>query len=569
MKTKHPKGLPFLFFTEMWERFGYYLILGIFVLYVIEPTGAKGGLGLPDKTADDIFGTYIALTYLTPFIGGFLADRVLGYIKSIYLGGILMAAGYIGMGVFKDLTLFYSSLALIIIGNGFFKPTISTLLGNLYSEEPYKANKDSGYNIFYMGINIGAFICNIIAAFMRNKFGWGEAFITAGVGMLIGMVIFTIGRKHYIHAAQMKPVQEGDTKLSEILIKVFLPAIIFGVIGWCYIPYNELINSGSLLEIFTSTSNIFGSNNTDAFIFACIPVIYFYASLYFKAKPEEKSSIGALLSVFMISMFFWAVFKQNGTALTRWANYYTDRSVPASMEKPLESIYMVDGKSYEDKEVPVYDDQFQSQKDKDGNTIKVQGKDVYFKNISPEKRAELEKNPEAKTYLYNTELFQSINPFWVIVLTPVVVGFWALLRRKGKEPLTPTKIVLGLFISGLSCLVMVLAVWAGDNGAIKVSPWWLVASYGVITVGELCLSPMGLSFVSKLSPARITALMMGGFFLANSVGNKLSGILASTWYNYDNKMNYFLVNFALLIFATLLGLSMLKRLNRIMKEKGH
>jgi len=230
---------------------------------------------------------------------------------------------------------------------------------------------------------------------------------------------------------------------------------------------------------------------------------------------------------------------------------------------------MVEGKSYEDKEVPVYDNQFQSQKDKDGKAIKETGKDIYFKNISPEQRAALERNPESKVYLYNTELFQSINPFWVIALTPVIVGFWALLRRKGKEPLTPTKIVLGLFISGLSCLVMVLAVMAGDNGAEKVSPLWLVAGYGVITIGELCLSPMGLSFVSKLSPARITALMMGGFFLANSVGNKLSGILASTWYSYDNKMNYFLVNFALLIFATLLGLSMLKRLNKIMREKGH
>lgn len=569
MKTKHPKGLPFLFFTEMWERFGYYLILGIFVLYVIEPAGLKGGLGLPDKTADDIFGTYIALTYLTPFIGGFLADRVLGYIKSIYLGGFLMAAGYIGMGVFKDLTLFYSSLALIIIGNGFFKPTISTLLGNLYSEEPYKANKDSGYNIFYMGINIGAFICNLIAAFMRNKYGWGEAFITAGVGMLIGMVIFTIGRKHYIHAAQMKPVQEGDTKLSEILMKVFLPAIIFGVIGWCYIPVEQISNLGNITEIFSSPANIFGSNNTDAFIFACIPVIYFYGSLYFKAKTNEKAAIGALLSVFMISMFFWAVFKQNGTALTRWANYYTDRSVSKSLEKPLEEIYMVERKSYEDKEVPVYNDQYQSQKDKDGKAIKTTGKDIYFNNISDLDRKALGGKGSNEVFLYNTELFQSINPFWVIALTPVIVGFWAFLRRRGKEPLTPTKIVLGLFISALSCLVMVLAVSAGENGAVKVSPWWLVASYGVITVGELCLSPMGLSFVSKLSPARLTALMMGGFFLANSVGNKLSGILASTWYSYENKSNYFMVNFGLLIFATVLGLLMLKRLNRIMKDSGH
>lgn len=553
---KHPKGLPFLFFTEMWERFGYYLILGIFVLYLIEPQGLHGGLGFPDKDADDIFGTFIALTYLTPFLGGFLADRVLGYIKSIYLGGVLMALGYIGVGVFKDLPLFYGSLALIIIGNGFFKPTISTLLGNLYSEEPYKANKDSGYNIFYMGINIGALICNIIAAFMRNKFGWGEAFITAGVGMLLGLVIFTIGRKHYIHAAQMKPKQEGDTKLSEILMKVFVPAIIAGVIGW-FVP-----------TIILGT-NVFGSTNTDAFIFACVPVIYFYVSLYFKSNKLEKPAIGALLSIFLISMFFWAVFKQNGTALTRWANYYTDRSVSESIEKPLASLYLVEEKKYENKDTPVFDAQFRSQKDKDGKTLKESGKDIYFRNISPEKKAELEKSPDKSIFIYNTELFQSINPFWVIALTPIVVGFWALLRKRGKEPLTPTKIVLGLFISGLSCLVMVAAVFAGNNGAEKVSALWLVASYGVITIGELCLSPMGLSFVSKLSPARLTALMMGGFFLANSVGNKLSGILASTWYNYENKANYFLVNFALLIFATLLGLSMLKKLNKIMRESGH
>ncbi|QIG89474.1 peptide MFS transporter [Chryseobacterium sp. POL2] len=552
MKSKHPKGLPYLFFTEMWERFGYYLILGIFVLYLIEPQGMGGGLGITDKNADDIFGTYIALTYLTPFIGGFLADRVLGYIKSIYLGGILMAAGYIGLGLFKEMSLFYASLALIIVGNGFFKPTISTLLGNLYSEEPYKANKDSGYNIFYMGINIGAFICNIIAAFMRNKFGWGEAFITAGVGMLLGLVIFSIGLKHYKHAAEMKPVQEGDTKLSQILLKVFVPAIIAGAIGW-FIP-----------------GNLIGSDSTDAFIFACIPVIYFYVSLYFKSKPEEKPSIGALLSIFLISMFFWAVFKQNGTALTRWANYYTDRSVPAAAEKPLEKIYMVEGIDYADSKepIPVYDDQFRAKKE-NGEPVKAIGKNVYFNNISPEQKSEIEAKPDSKIFLYNTELFQSINPFWVIVLTPIIVGAWMFLRKRGKEPSTPSKIVLGLFISALSCLVMVWAVQAGDNGSMKVSPWWLVASYGVITVGELCLSPMGLSFVSKLSPARITALMMGGFFLANSVGNKLSGILASTWYSYENKANYFLVNFALLIFATLLGLSMLKRLNKIMKEKGH
>jgi amino acid/peptide transporter len=548
MKNKHPKGLPYLFFTEMWERFGYYLILGIFVLYMIDAD--KGGLAFEDKHADDIFGTFIALTYLTPFLGGFLADRLLGYIKAIYIGGTLMGLGYIGLGLFKDVSMFYVSMGLIIIGNGFFKPSISTLLGNLYSDDKYKANKDAGYNIFYMGINIGGFVCNIIAAYMRNKYGWGEAFVTAGVGMFIGLIIFSLGRKHVVHANVMKPVQEGDATIGSILVKVFLPAVIAGVIGWI-IP-----------------GNIFGSDSTDAFIFACVPVVIFYISIYVSANAEDKRSIGALLAIFAVSMMFWAVFKQNGTALTRWANYYTDRSVPAVLEKPLESIYLVDTKDYGTKEVAVHDHQFQTVKGEDGKPKKEQGKDIYFKNISKEQRAELEANPDKKVYLYNTELFQSINPFWVIVLTPVVVGFFMMLRRKDKEPSTPTKIVLGLFISALSCLVMVGAVYIGDNGASKVSPLWLFAAYGIITIGELCLSPMGLSLVSKLSPPRITALMMGGFFLSTSIGNKLSGVLASMWYSYEDKANFFWVNFALLLIATLLGVAILKPLNKAMKEKG-
>ena len=548
MKNKHPKGLPYLFFTEMWERFGYYLILGIFVLYMIDAD--KGGLAFEDKHADDIFGTFIALTYLTPFLGGFLADRLLGYIKAIYIGGTLMGLGYIGLGLFKDVSMFYVSMGLIIIGNGFFKPSISTLLGNLYSDDKYKANKDAGYNIFYMGINIGGFVCNIIAAYMRNKYGWGEAFVTAGVGMFIGLIIFSLGRKHVVHANVMKPVQEGDATIGSILVKVFLPAVIAGVIGWI-IP-----------------GNIFGSDSTDAFIFACVPVVIFYISIYVSANAEDKRSIGALLAIFAVSMMFWAVFKQNGTALTRWANYYTDRSVPAVLEKPLESIYLVDTKDYGTKEVAVHDHQFQTVKGEDGKPKKEQGKDIYFKNISKEQRAELEANPDKKVYLYNTELFQSINPFWVIVLTPVVVGFFMMLRRKDKEPSTPTKIVLGLFISALSCLVMVGAVYIGNNGASKVSPLWLFAAYGIITIGELCLSPMGLSLVSKLSPPRITALMMGGFFLSTSIGNKLSGVLASMWYSYEDKANFFWVNFALLLIATLLGVAILKPLNKAMKEKG-
>ncbi|MGB6094284.1 MAG: oligopeptide:H+ symporter, partial [Moheibacter sp.] len=200
MKKRHPKGLYFLFFTEMWERFGYYLMLGIFVLYMIDVD--RGGMGFLDKNADDIFGTFIALTYLTPFLGGFLADRILGYVKSVYIGGTLMGLGYLTLAL-PGLASFYVALGLIIVGNGLFKPNISTLLGNLYSTEEYKEMKDSGYNIFYMGINIGAFVCNIIAAFMRNKFGWEAAFATAGIGMFVGLIVFSFGLKHFKQANEI------------------------------------------------------------------------------------------------------------------------------------------------------------------------------------------------------------------------------------------------------------------------------------------------------------------------------------------------------------------------------
>lgn len=540
---KHPAALPYLFFTEMWERFGYYLMLGIFVLYMIDVD--KGGMAFGDRNADDIFGTFIALTYLTPFLGGFIADRILGYVKSVYIGGTLMGAGYIALAI-PGMTSFYVALALIILGNGMFKPNISTLLGNLYSEEKYKPYKDSGYSIFYMGINIGAFICNIIAAFMRNKFDWGAAFMTAGIGMFLGLVVFSFGLKHYKQANIIKPKQAGDMSLSRVLLIVFVPAILSGAIGW-FIP-----------------GNILGSDSTDAFIFACIPVIIFYVSLYFKANTSEKRPIAALLAIFAVSIMFWAVFKQNGTALTRWAKFYTDRSVSESLEKPLNKLYLAEEIKYEEKEVTVYDEQFSVVKDESGNTVKELGRDIYFRNALPHTLPA----EGQSAYIINTELFQSVNPFWIIILTPIVVGLFLMLGRRNREPSTPSKIALGLFISALSCLVMVAAAYIGSNGAVKVSPLWLVACYGVITVGELCLSPMGLSLVSKLSPPRITALMMGGFFLSTAIGNKLSGVLASMWYDYEHKANFFWTNFVLLMIATVLALSILKWLNKIVKENG-
>ena len=541
-QSKHPSALPFLFLTEMWERFGYYLMIGIFQLYLMDPV-SSGGMAMERKDAADIYGTFIALVFLTPFLGGLLADRVFGYRRSIFLGGTLMGLGYMGLAL-PGMTAFYTSLGLIIFGNGFFKPNISTLLGNLYNEARFLAQKDSGYNIFYMGINVGACICNVFAAYMRNRYGWGYAFATAGVGMFIGLTVFYFGLKHYKHADVMKPVQKEDMSLARIFTIVLLPAIIAGIAGWS-IP-----------------GNLCGSDSTDAFIFATLPVIGFFVSLYFRASQEDRKPIVGLLSIFAVSIIFWAVFKQNGTALTTWAQYYTDRELPAAVVPLAETLYQVEKPINAIDTVVAYDDDFKVIK-VDGKEQMTLGKPVYYKNM----QAELLPPEGEPAYILNTELFQSVNPLWVVLLTPLVVAFFAFLRRRNLEPSTASKIGWGLFVSALSTLVMVWAVSICQNGEIKASAWWLIASYGVVTIGELMLSPMGLSLVSKVSPARLTALMMGGWFLSTSIGNKLSGILASLWDTYEDKSDFFLVNFGLLMAATTIMFVMLRWLNRIIPEK--
>lgn len=550
MWKNHPKALPYLFLSEMWERFGYYLMIGIFTLYLKD---VEAGFAMTEKEASDLYGTFIALVFLTPFVGGLVADRYLGYRKSIVIGGLMMGVGYFMMGI-HSLPMLYTAMTLVIVGNGFFKPNISTLLGNFYSKEEYLDKKDEGYNIFYMGINVGAFICNFFGAALQILLGWQYAFMAAGIGMFVGVIVFLLGTKHYVGYDHKKGTQEGDMSFLRIVLFILLPSVIFGVIGW-------------FLKGITSDANpdsyIFGSDSTDAFVFACIPIIFFYGSLYVKAKVEDKRPIGALLSIFAVVILFWAVFKLNGSALTTWADRYTDREVTGTTEKVFSTLVQSKEITYEKASTELYDAKFRLQKE-NGEVIKVEDYPIYFRNVSKEKLP-----PEgSKISVWATNLSQSINPGWVIILTPLVVAFFTFLRSRKKEPSTPTKIAFGLLISALSVLIMVAAVHIGNNGAEKVSVWWLVANYGVITIGELFLSPMGLSVVSKLSPKNITALMMGGWFLSTSIGNKLSGVLASLWDTYDDKANFFWVNFALLMFATMIMFALVKNLNKVMKEKG-
>lgn len=512
------------------------------MLYMTKPTD-EGGWGWDNATGADIFGTFIALVYLTPFMGGLLADLKLGYRFSITLGGILMGIGYILLGVHEKWA-FYTALAVMIFGNGFFKPNISTLLGNLYNDPRFKAKKDLGYNIFYMGINAGALICNFVAAYMRNKYGWQGAFTAAGVGMFVGVITFWMGNKYYKHVDVRKEPSPEDKPMLMRFVKVLGVAVTFGILGW--------IIPGSIM----------GSDSTDAFFLACVPVIYFYYTVYKSVSEEEKPNLKTMFTIFFIVILFWAVFKQNGTALTTYAEYYTDREMPKELLSTTKTLYLNDSVVAKSKMRDQYDEQFRRIRDEKGEVIKCDDYPAYFKNLDTEKYPP----PGGKLFLINTELFQSINPFFVVVLTPILIFFFSILRKRGKEPTTATKIAYGLLISALSCLVMVVAIPMTANGMEKASGWWLVACYGVVTIGELLLSPMGLSMVSKLSPVRLTALMMGGWSLATSLGNKLSGVLAKNWDKFDDKANYFWLNFGLLMFAAIILFFLLKNLNKVFKQ---
>jgi POT family proton-dependent oligopeptide transporter len=566
-KGRHPKALYVLFFTEMWERFGYYLMVGILFLYLIDDK--TGGKGLSEQAGASIVGSFIALVYLTPFIGGLIADRYLGYIKSIFLGGGLMAAGYLTLALPGD-TAMYIALALVIIGNGFFKPNISTVLGNIYNRDELRPLKDNAYNIFYMGVNIGAFVCNFVAAYLRNTYGWGYAFAAAGIGLIIGLITLASSLKHVREGDVKKPVQAEDMPMSKIFSYVFLPAIVAAAIGW-FIP----------LKFFGTT--IMGTQANDAFIFACLPIIAFYISLWVKAKGQDKKGIGALLFIFVIAIAFWTIYNQNSTGLTLWAEKHTDREASPTTAKITGALFPLQEVSDSPRMVTKVNEYFVEQKDNSpivrmegdygitqkGNKIdtasklvKVMGPDPYFNNVPKEQW------PNGSIKLTNTELFQSINPLFIVLLTLFFVPFFDYLRKRQKEPTTASKFAIAMIISGLSALVMVFAIMSVPSiYTHKASPIWLWLTYFVFTISEIFLSPIGLSFVSKLAPSRLTALMMGGWFLSTSIGGKIAGVMTGFWDDFTDKKMFFLILVIAAFIGGILIYARIKTLNAIVKEK--
>lgn len=536
----HPRGLYVLFFTEMWERFGYYLMVGILYLY-LHDTVANGGRGMDVSMAADITGSYLALVYLTPFIGGLVADRYLGYRVSIFLGGSLMALGYFLMSIPNSGSILYLALSCVIIGNGFFKPNISTLLGNLYNTEALKSKKDVAYNIFYMGINIGAFICNFVAAYLRIKYTWGYAFAAAGFGMVLCLIIFASGQKFVKSVDVIKPPHKEDMPFSKIVYSVFLPAIAAGIIGW-FIP-----------------GNLMGSDSNDAFIFACVPIIIFYFSVWYRCSGFDRKRIGTLFTLFGVAIIFWNIYNQNATSLTIWADSYTNREAPAFSEGILSKFGFLNTITNEKKDVPVLDYHFHAQVDAKGEVVTEKGVDPYLHNLPKDQWPGEGQNLK----LISTEIYQSINPFWIIVLTPIIVGFFGFMQARGKEISTPSKFAWGTIIAGLSALVMVIAAISTNIYEHKVSSSWIFASYGVFTISELFMSPVGLSLVSKVAPRRFTALMMGGWFITTSLGGKIAGIMTGFWDHFDNKALFFGINAVAALVAGVLLFPLAKKLNEV------
>jgi len=632
-KKGHPQGLYPLFFTEMWERLAFYLMLGILVLYTTDTE--RGGLGLPLGQSVEIYGTYMAFVYFTPFLGGMIADRFIGFRRSVFLGGVLMAAGFFLLGV-RSITTLYAGLTLLCLGNGLFKPNISAMVGNLY--EPGDPRRDAGFNIFYMGINIGAAASALLSAPLRNLFSFNMAFIAAGVGLLIGVTILMVNWKKLERADKRSEPDPEDITFGQVMLRIIAPAAVCGALGYI------------VGERLTFVQETIGSI-TFAFLVGMLPIMGYFLTLWIKAKPEEKPGFGALIPVFIAGGTFFMILHLSGGLMTIYAEHDTDRNVPALAIGPYSQQampgYFHNAEAAtprpDERTLVVTEPQVEamfgarriSQSAADQVTARagvslaapdagqVQGGWGFLVcEVFPDAMVEVQtvtdahgvpvttvKVPETAdplrsgvflidvggqqvpallvseaTYesvyaqasderlgpgeflgLVNAEMITALfNPVFVVLLTPVVVWVFGRLAARGRPVTTARKIFIGMILTTIALLIMVWSARVGGNGAVKVSAMWLIVYYLVITYGELCLSPMGLSLVTKLSPKRYVGLMMGGWFLATAVGNKLSGFISGL---EPTAGMFFVLAMATLAVAIFI-LVLLPKLDRAIKQYG-
>ena len=445
----HPRGLATLFFTEMWERFSYYGMRAILILFLTHKV-AEGGLGFSDSKAGAVYGLYTAMAYLLCLGGGWVADRITGQRRAVFLGGVCIAAGEFCLVVPSEAS-FYVGLVLLMIGTGMLKGNASTIVGQLY--KPGDLRRDSGFSIFYMGINLGALISPIICGYVGERISWRLGFGVAGLGMLLGLIQYVLGSK-YLGEAGLHPATTGIAELDRKQKRNAALAVggglgVFAILG--------LLGATGTIE-FTANAISDGLG----WVLLGISVAVFSWMIFSHGwSPEERKRSAAILVLFVASALFWASFEQAGSTLSLFADRQTDRNLPFG-------------------------------------------------------------------FVFPASWYQFVQPVFVVALAPVFAWIWLALARRRAEPSSPTKFTLGLLFGGAAFAILVPATIMVSHG-LQVSMWWLMWTYFLQTLGELSLSPVGLSAMSRLAPARAAGFVMGIWFLSTSIGNWLAGKAGSLY----------------------------------------
>jgi len=440
----HPKGLRTLFFTEMWERFSYYGMRGLLILFM--PAAIeRGGFGMSEGDAGAIYGLYTAFVYLTALPGGWIADRIIGARQAVFIGGCIIAAGHFSMAIPGKFT-FFAGLVLIVIGTGLLKPNVSAIVGDLYPEGG--ARKDAGFSIFYMGINLGAFLGPLICGYLGEEISWHFGFSAAGIGMVFGLIQYKFGLSAMGTAgeAQVTDPQQLAVAKSQ-LFKGLAGIVALGLLLW------------GLHASAIYTLSLSGFAQAIGGIIVVLAVLYFaYVLLFGGYSPEENKRILVIFFLFIGAAIFWSGFEQAGSSLNLFAERLTDRNILG--------------------------------------------------------------------WLMPASWLQSVNALFIILLAPVFGWLWVWLGSR--EPSIPMKFGLGLVLLGVGFLVL---AWAAVYATVEnpVVPAWLVVTYFFHTAGELCLSPVGLSSVTKLSPKPLVGQMMGVWFMGTALGNLIAGLLGGTF----------------------------------------
>jgi len=442
----HPRGLATLFFTEMWERFSFYGMRALLILFMTAEV-ANGGLEYSTATAGAVYALYTSLVYLLGLPGGWIADRFLGLRRAVFWGGILIAAGQFTLAIPSHLA-FFPGLLLIILGTGLLKPNVSAIVGQLYAQDDER--RDAGFSIFYMGINIGAFAAPLICGFLGEKVDWHLGFGVAGLGMLLGLTQYVLGKRHLGNAGRRPDAAQDPERAAADRKRLMLGVV--AVLATAAAVY-ALAGLGVFEITPEAIANAFG-------VVLLILTVVFFGWLLSRPdwSPTERKRLIVIVVLFIAASFFWGAYEQAGSSLNLFARDTTDRVLMG--------------------------------------------------------------------YEFPASWFQWVPALFVILQAPLFAWLWVRMGRR--QPSSPTKFSLGLIFVGLGFGVMVVAASLGASG-VKVGPQWLLATYFLHVVGEMCLSPVGLSTVTKLAPNRVAGLMMGVWFLASAVGNYLGGRVAGMY----------------------------------------